>query len=261
MKRRTFLKAGVAAVGASAVAADEVRGAEPASGELYRLGTIKVRPERQAALDEYLGTAFIPAVKRAGCGPVGVFTESNSKDGPKTFVLVVHPDANSVVTIRQALGTDQEFQAAAKDFMAARPTNKIVDHMDGSLLVPISGMPRLEKPDTSKPRIFNLRIYRSHNERAAAKKVEMFNVAELAIFRRVGLTPVFFASTIVGADLPNLTYMLVFPDDAARQAAWGRFGKDAEWQKLRSKPEYADKELISEGITNRILTPTSYSEV
>ncbi len=103
-------------------------------------------------------------------------------------------------------------------------------------------------------------MYESHNERAAAKKVEMFNTAELAIFRRVGLTPVFFASTVVGPKMPNLTYMLVFPDDAGRKAAWGRFGGDAEWQKLKAIPEYADKEIVSH-ITNTILTPAAYSEV
>jgi NIPSNAP len=112
----------------------------------------------------------------------------------------------------------------------------------------------------SKPRLLNLRIYESHNERANQKKIEMFHTGELAIFRRVGLTPVFFAESIVGAARPNLTYMLVFPDDAGRNAAWGRFRGDAEWQKLRAIPEYADKEIVSK-ITNLILAPTAYSEI
>src|SRR5262249_11771807 len=83
---------------------------------------------------------------------------------------------------------------------------------------------------------------------------------ELAIFRRVGLTPVFFASAVVGAAMPNLTYMLVFPDEAARAAAWTKFRGDSEWQKLRAIPEYADKEIVSR-ITNKVLTPTPYSRL
>src|SRR5207247_11366302 len=82
---------------------------------------------------------------------------------------------------------------------------------------------RLAKTDATKSRLLNLRIYESHNERANQKKIEMFSTGELAIFRRVGLTPVFFAESIIGAARPNLTYMLVFPDDAGRNAAWGRF--------------------------------------
>jgi hypothetical protein len=60
--------------------------------------------------------------------------------------------------------------------------------------------------------------------------------------------------------MPNLTYMLVFPDEAGRAAAWSRFGKDAEWHKLRATPGYGDKEIVSH-ITNKLLTPASYSEI
>src|SRR4030081_2259694 len=109
----------------------------------------------------------------------------------------------------------------------------------------IEGLPKLEKPDASKPRLLNLRVYESHNERAAKKKIEMFNKSELAIFRRVGLTPVFFGETVVGGAMPNLTYLLVFPDEASRQAAWAKFRDDAEWVKLKAVPEYADKEIVS----------------
>jgi hypothetical protein len=121
-------------------------------------------------------------------------------------------------------------------------------------------MPKLERPDPSKPRLFNLRVYESHNERSAAKKIEMFEKGELGIFRRVGLTPVFFASALVGAIMPNLTYMLVFLDEDARKAAWDKFRVDSEWLKIKAIPEYADKEIVSR-ITNRILTPTAYSEI
>jgi hypothetical protein len=105
-----------------------------------------------------------------------------------------------------------------------------------------------------------LRTYASHNDRSAAKKVEMFEKGELDIFKRVGLTPVFFASALSGTALPNLTYLLVFPDDSGRTGAWKKFSQDAEWLKLRAIPEYGDKELLTK-ITNRILTPRDYSEV
>jgi len=38
----------------------------------------------------------------------------------------------------------------------------------------------------------------------------------IAIFRRAGLQPVFFGETLIGAKMPNLTYMLVFENMAAR---------------------------------------------
>ena len=57
-----------------------------------------------------------------------------------------------------------------------------------------------------------------------------------------------------------LLTLLVFPDEPGRLAAWNRFRDDAEWKKLRAIPEFADKEIVSR-ITNRILTPTPYSEI
>jgi hypothetical protein len=66
--------------------------------------------------------------------------------------------------------------------------------------------------------------------------------------------------TIVGSAMPNLTYMLVFPDDDGLKAAWGRFRTDPDWLKMRAIPEYADKEIVSR-ITNRVLIPASYSEI
>ena len=60
---------------------------------------------------------------------------------------------------------------AADEFLAARADDPAYVRIWSSLLYAFDGMPKLEKPDTSKPRLFQLRVYESHNERAAAKKV------------------------------------------------------------------------------------------
>jgi NIPSNAP len=189
-----------------------------------------------------------------------VFVEKTARDPVRVYVLAVYPSAEEPVRLWARLAADKEYHQAAREYLAAPASDPVYQRIESSLLVPIAGMPRLEKPDTSKPRLLNLRIYESHNERAAKKKIEMFNQEELAIFRRVGLTPVFFGETVIGAAMPNLTYMLVFPDDAGREAAWSRFRDDAEWKKLRAIPEYADKEIVSR-ITNKILSPTAFSEI
>ena len=258
MERRTFVGASVATLcsAATALSADP----KPGAGELYELRTYTLKPGKQLVLDEYLGKAFVPAAKRLGVGPVGVFTEPPVKDVARVFVLVVHHSAESVTTLPARLAADDEYRKGAAAYLGARAADPVYQRIESSLLAAIPGMPRMEKPDPSKPRRLNLRVYESHNERAAAKKVEMFQTAELAIFRRVGLTPVFFASAVVGPAMPNLTYMLVFPDEAGRKAAWDRFRADPEWLKLKAIPEYADKEIVSK-ITNRVVTPAAYSEI
>jgi hypothetical protein len=286
MKRRSFIKTSLAAFGSSAVMAATSSGAEPSGHEVYELRVYSLPAAKRPVLDHYLSGAFMPAVKRSGGGPVGIFVEDAAKDPPKVtapivhpsasqlealqadavknlpkvHVLIVHPSADHVATLPARLAADEEYQKAGAEYLMAPATDPVYARIESSLLLPIEGMPHLARPDTSRPRRMNLRIYESHNERAAAKKIEMFNKGELEIFRRVGLTPVFFGATVAGALMPNLTYMLVFPEDAGRTAAWSRFGKDPEWQKLKATPGYADKEIVSH-ITNKLLTPTPYSEI
>jgi hypothetical protein len=260
MKRRSFLRTSVAAVSSIAAASAASAEEKPKPTELYELRVWTLPPAKQPALDRYLEEAYIPALKRFGIGPVGVFVEKPGQDNAKVYALIVHPSAETVVTLPGRLGADDEYLKAAADYLKVSPKEPAYTRIDSSLLAPIEGMPKLDKPDTKQARIVNLRIYESHNERAARKKIEMFNKSELAIFRRVGLTPVFFGETVVGSAMPNLTYMLVFPEDAARVAAWKRFGDDAEWKKLRAVPEYADKEIVSK-ITNLVLTPRAYSQI
>jgi hypothetical protein len=259
MKRRSFIQAVLASL-CSAAGVSRAFAAAPKETALYELRTYSLKAAKQPVLESYLRKAFLPALKRLDIGPVGVFLEKGEQEAVKVYVLIVFPSAGQVESLSARLEGDEEYRKAAKDYLAAPATDPVYSRIESSLMVPIEGMPRLEKPDPSKPRVLNLRVYESHNERAAKKKIEMFNKSELAIFRRVGLTPVFFGETVVGPALPNLTYLLVFPDEAGRKAAWSRFGEDAEWQKLKAIPEYADKEIVSR-ITNKILTPAEFSEI
>jgi hypothetical protein len=78
------------------------------------------------------------------------------------------------------------------------------------------------------------------------------------IFRRAGLTPVFFGETIIGPNMPSLTYMLAFPNMAARDAAWAKFSQDPEWKTLSADAQYRDN--VS-AITDIIVQPTAFSQI
>jgi hypothetical protein len=258
MERRLFMQTSVA--GAFAVAAATAADPDRKAREHYELRVYSLKPAKLPLLDSYLSKAFIPTLKRYGLGPVGVFVDKANADTAKVYLLVVYPSADACAGLSARLADDAEYRKLAADYLNAPASDPVYSRIESSLLTAIDGMPKLEKPDAGKPRLFNLRVYESHNERAGKKKIEMFNKGELAIFRRVGLTPVFFAETVVGGAMPNLTYMLVFPDDGARQGAWNKFREDPEWLKLKAIPEYADKEIVSR-ITNLILTPAAYSDI
>ncbi len=259
MERRSFMQATVASAFAAAAPAVEAADTAPAR-ELYELRVYSLPASKQGMLDQYLSKSFIPTLKRYGIGPVGVFVDTANAETHRIYVLIVYANAEQCAGLSTRLAGDAEYRKLAGDYLAAPATAPVYTRIESSLLAAIDGMPKLAKPDASKPRLLNLRIYESHNERAGKKKIEMFNQGELAIFRRVGLTPVLFGETIIGSAMPNLTYLLAFPDEASRKAAWDKFRQDPEWLKLKAIPEYADKEIVSR-ITNLILTPTAYSEI
>jgi hypothetical protein len=259
MKRRLFMQASIASISSAAAGAGSAAESKPRP-EYYELRTYSLKAARQPILDVYLSKALIPTLKTYGIGPVGVFSEKANADEVKVYVLIVYRSAEDFATLSARLAADEKYREAAGAYYTARASDPVYGRIESSLLVAIEGMPKLAKPDTSKGRLLNLRTYESHNERAGKKKIEMFNQGELAIFRRVGLTPVFFGETIAGAAMPNLTYMLVFPDEDGRKAAWDKFRDDAEWKKLKAIPEYADKEIVSR-ITNKVLKPETYSEI
>ncbi|HEU4722746.1 MAG TPA: NIPSNAP family protein, partial [Gemmatimonadaceae bacterium] len=64
--------------------------------------------------------------------------------------------------------------------------------------------------------------------------------------------------TVIGAKMPNLTYMLTFADMAARDAAWAAFSRDPDWRTLSADPQYRDN--VS-AISDIILRPTAYSQI
>ena len=117
-------------------------------------------------------------------------------------------------------------------------------------------MPKLEVPAATadnKPRLFELRTYESHSKKANKKKIEMFNQGESPSFAAPG-GPGLFRRDLVGAKMPNLTYMLVFDDMAAHDKNWGNFISDPEWKKLSTTPGYTDPEIVS-NISNVFLRP------
>ena len=227
--------------------------------EFFELRAYTLKPDKQKVIDGYFRDALIPALNRAGVKPVGVFYETPAPEAPVAFLLIPYQSLDQMASAKVGLEADAEYQKAAAEYLAIPATDPVYDRIESSLLQAFETMPKLEAP-AKKGKLFNLRIYESHNEAAGQKKIEMFNKGEIAIFRRTGLTPVLFGEAVVGTRIPNLTYLLAFDDDAARTDAWNRFRTDPEWLKLKAIPEYEDKRIVSK-ITNKLLTPTEYSQI
>ncbi|MBN1845704.1 MAG: NIPSNAP family protein [Sedimentisphaerales bacterium] len=261
MRRRDFLTAACAA-GAAPLTSCLLHG-QSAGGatqrDYYELRRYQLDTEKQKeGLDLFLQRAMIPALNRIQIAPVGVFYPQD-KLGP-AHVLLRHRSLESFARGTERLLADSEFLAAGADFLQAAASDPAYKRIECSLLAAFAGMPQLETPIRSEGRILQLRIYESPSVLTGQKKIEMFNRAEIAIFRTCGLHPVFFGESIAGDRMPNLTYMLVFKDDQERQANWRTFVNHPEWKQISSLPEYADKKILC-GITNLFLRPASCSQI
>jgi hypothetical protein len=267
INRRSFLAAtGVAGLAPVAGLAQAAETASAAGRDYYELRQYAIESDAQRKLfDKFLSEAAIPALNRLGVKPVGVFTEEekpNEEKKPKVlFVLLRHKSLDVLSTIDDRLMADAEFVAKGAEFLNAPADAPVFKRLESSLMLAFKGMPELERPVTSPGRIFQLRTYESPSVKTGLKKIEMFNDAgEIALFRRVGLNPVFFGQTLVGGKMPNLTYMLTFNSVEEKDANWKKFITDPEWLKLRAMAEYSDKAILC-GITNLVLKPTDYSQI
>lgn len=229
--------------------------------EFYELRELHLRRGPMAKrLDEYLQNAMIPAARRAGTGPIGVFNVTIGIGNPTVHIVIPHPNIESFLTLAHKLHDDAEYIKASADYRALPATDPPYVLQQIQLLRAFPHFPKLELPE-AKSRIVELRTYRSHSRSAGAKKIEMFDTGgEIGIFRRVGLQPVFFAETLVGPSVPSLTYMLTYPDLATREKNWKAFATDPEWNKLKTTPGFTDAEIVVD-INNQILAPTAYSQI
>ena len=61
--------------------------------------------------------------------------------------------------------------------------------------------------------LYELRSYESPTEELHRIKVNMFNAGgEITLFKRLDFQAVFYADVLSGSQMPNLVYMVVFPE-------------------------------------------------
>lgn len=267
MKRRSFVKASMVTTtfsGLTSLTADAGRlfkEEKNESPEYYELREyILENANQQKTVEEYYQLVAIPALNKLGVKNIGVFTEYNPKQQTRLFVLIPYSTVQSLVDVRRALDSDTDYQKKASSYLQAPASAPAYQRIKSSLMESFATFPRLQIP-LNKPRLFELRRYESSGEAAGKKKIDMFeNLGELEIFKRVGLTPVFFAETLIGEMIPNLTYMITFDDMEEHDRNWKAFGGDSEWAKIKSTPGYDDASIVSR-ITRTFLIPTNFSQI
>lgn len=270
MDRRHFLAASLATSAAALAQQPSSSPDRTASGknggnrDFYQIRRFHLQSGEQTTLTEkYISEALVPALNRRSMRPVGAFRLDFGPETPCFYVLIPHAQPGILATLDHELESDDEYRKAAEVFFNAPASSPAYLRVDSSLLWAFHGWPRLTPPVSAAShgkRIFQLRIYESPSDRDHIRKVEMFHSGEFDIFKACGLDPVFFAETVVGPRMPNLTYMLTFPDLATMEANWNKFRVNPEWKKLSADQRFAFEPIVS-NITNLVLNPLSCSQI
>ena len=125
---------------------------------------------------------------------------------------------------------------------------------------PTPAGPVSNPPIAKGSRTFELRTYY-----ATAGKLEAlharFRDHTIALFKKHGMTVVGFWAPTAPADAAanTLVYVLAYPSDEAREAAWKAFGSDPEWIAARDASE-RDGKIVAK-VESVMMKATDYSDL
>ena len=107
--------------------------------------------------------------------------------------------------------------------------------------------------------IYELRAYRVMPGKMPGL-LKRFENTTLEIWKRHGICPVGFWTTMIGESNHVLTYMLAWESLAEREKKWTAFHADPEWITKRRESETKDGPFVGT-LSNQILQPTSFSSL
>ncbi len=245
--------------------ANAYAGDKKPSPEFYEIKVYHFsKGEQEKTIDEYLQSAYLPALHRAGIQKIGVFKPLANDTAADKLIYVFIPasSAEKLISLPWVIEKDAVHNAAGKSYLEAVYTNPPYTRIETILLRAFRMALQMEMPKLSSPHgehIYELRSYESATEQLYTNKVKMFNEGgEVTLFKRLGFNAVFYADVISGAHMPNLMYMTSFENREARDKLWKAFGDDPEWKRLSSMPEYQHNVSKADII---LMHATAYSDL
>ena len=200
--------------------------ARPATGEnphWLLLETFQLRQGDQVSrMHDYL-KSWLP---KAPAGPKLILEAVIAPHTPQLLAIV---GVNNFEDLRTAQAT------ITASLTALGKTEPLFDALNTTILEAVAYSPEITAGKSETPRYFELRTYHAPTMPQLIALHGRFAGPEVRVFHRSGIFPLFYSSTVIGANLPNLTYLIPFDSLAAREKAWAAFGADPEWIKARNE--------------------------
>lgn len=235
-----------------------------ASRDYYQVQLFRLNGKAQEEkVDNFLKTAYLPALHRAGIEKIGVFKpiESDTTSGKRIYVWIPFTSLDHFIKIQEVLAEDHEYQTKGIDFLGAPFDQKPFIRKESTLLKAFPDAPNFFIPNhTTAPneRIYELRSYESPTENLLRQKIKMFNEGgEIKLFKSLDFNAVFYAEVVSGSTMPNLMYLTTFANMTIHDERWATFRAHPDWKTLSALPEYQN--TVSKSI-RLLLHPTDYSD-
>lgn len=201
----------------------------------YAVETFYLKSGGQARVHDLLSKSMLPAIQKVHSGPKIVLESLVAPHMPQIVFIIGFRSLEEMWTLHTSLGKNPELQNAfaqsenVADTLVDSQANVLLEAMPFSPEIVADSKPR--KP----ARVFEMRVYHTAKWRQLTGLTERFAGPEIRIFHRTGIHPILYASTLVGPNIPNLTYLIPFDSLAAREKAWDTFGADPEWITVRNE--------------------------
>jgi len=183
-------------------------------------------------LHEFFSQTLLPALNRIHTGPKIYLEAMIASHTPQLTVVYGFSSLEEMWGLHTKVMQDE---AIAKSMQALEASEPAFEALDSSLLEAADFSPEIKLEPAAAPHMFELRVYHAPTWRQLGFLLDRFRGPEIKIFHRVGIHPVLYGTTVIGANSPNLVYLIPFADLAAREKAWNAFNADPEWQKVRKE--------------------------
>ena len=179
--------------------------------------------------------AAIPALGKVHTGPKIFLEALVAPHMHQIAVLLGFESLDELWSVQSKIHGDAELTKAFETW--ENHPEQPYEHFSTALLEATDYCPEVKADPTPRqtPRIFELRTYHSPTYRQLKALHERFAGPEIKIFHRTGVHPILYTSTLIGPNMPNLTYVIPFENLAEREKAWAAFSADPEWVKVRAE--------------------------
>ncbi len=209
-------------------------------------------------LHDFLSQALLPALNKVHSGPKIYLEALIAAQLPHLTAIYGYSSLEEIWNVHTRLFADETIGKAAEALESG--PGPAFESLDSAVVEAADYSPEIKPDATTPPRIFELRVYHSPTWKQLAALHDRFRGPEIKIFHRSGIYPILYGSTVIGPNVPNLTYLIPFADLAAREKAWAAFGADPDWQKVRKESVEKSGEIVS-NIQVSIYKSTPYSPV